>query len=608
MSLRGRDWSWVVLMAVVVIWGGQIFNRVDAAAKDVYSTIARMADDRAEVENAILQYYVEEIDPVKLQLAEIDGMMNELDTFSDFLDEREQESLRETTEGAFGGLGIQIYPVDHYPTVIAPLEGTPAWDVGLQSGDQIIAIEGESTRDEKLDIIVGKLRGVPGTEVTITIKRPGVGEPIDFTITRAEIHINSVGFSGLVWDPTAQDLPVAAAPDWLRDGEDIGYVRLKTFGRGAADEVRAALEQINARNPRGVVLDMRMNPGGLLEEARAVADLFLPRGQMIVSTKGRSRWSEARLYSEREPVLPTNVPLVVLVDEGSASASEIVAGAIQDNDRGLVIGRNTYGKGSVQTVYNDQFGSRYGLEFSESAMLKLTTAYYYSPSGRNIHRARWREGGRGAVMSKAESDTANTYHTLRGRQVKGGGGIAPDVAVEPDIPPPFYWQLRSRRLIFNYAVDYAARHPELDPATLTISDAMVREFAAYIADSSFEFEYEPQGQLELEQFAEAITEAKYGEEVDRQIEILRELLLSQHEEQFELSIPYIKYQMLSSIAGKLWNTDTRVRTEFTRDAGLKQAIQYLRDTDHYKNQLAISPPAPTNGTNGEGVTPHLIDD
>ena len=143
MALRHRDWGWLVLMVVIVIWGGQIFNHVDVAAKDAYGTIAQVADDRYEVERAIMRYYVEEIDPVQLQLSEIDGMINELDTFSDFLSEREQESLRETTEGAFGGLGIQIYPVDHYPTVIAPLEDTPAWRVGLQPGDQIIAIEGE---------------------------------------------------------------------------------------------------------------------------------------------------------------------------------------------------------------------------------------------------------------------------------------------------------------------------------------------------------------------------------------------------------------------------------------------------------------------------------
>jgi carboxyl-terminal processing protease len=591
MALRHRDWGWLVLMVVIVIWGGQIFNHVDVAAKDAYGTIAQVADDRYEVERAIMRYYVEEIDPVQLQLSEIDGMINELDTFSDFLSEREQESLRETTEGAFGGLGIQIYPVDHYPTVIAPLEDTPAWRVGLQPGDQIIAIEGESTYDEKLDLVVGKLRGVPGTAVNITIRRPGVSDPLEVNIVRAEIHIDSVVFAGMVWDESADDMLRAASPDWLADGKDVGYIRLRSFGRGAADEVRAGLEAARSRDATGIILDMRSNPGGLLPEARDVADLFLPRGQLIVSTKGKSRFSEQRLYSERDPAISTSIPVVVLVDEGSASASEIVAGAIQDNDRGLIIGRNTYGKGSVQTVYDSQFGTRYGLDFSENAMLKMTTAYYYSPSGRNIHRPRWRDGDRGAVVSKAESDTA-FYETLRGRRVRGGGGIAADVEVAPDIPPTYYWQLRAKRLIFNYAVEYAVQHPEITPAEFVVTDDMIAEFEQFLADTLHEFTYNPQGRPELGKFTEAIANAGYDDSISEHVAKLEELLQAQEESQYDRAIPYIRYQMLSAIAGKLWSKGARVRAEFTRDAGIEQAVQYLRDQERYVNQLAASPPVP----------------
>ncbi len=606
MAFRRRDWGWLVLMAVVVVWGGQIFDRVDARARDVYGAIAQVADDRYEVERAIMQWYVEDIDPVKLQLAEIDGMINELDTFSDFLNEREQETLRETTEGAFGGLGIQIYPVDHYPTVITPLEDTPAWEVGLQSGDQIIAIEGESTRDEKLDLIVGKLRGTPGTAVNITVKRPGVGEPIEFHIVRAEIHIDSVGFADIVWNEEADDLLEAASPGWLRDGSEIGYVRLTSFGRGASDEVSDALRRIAGQNVRGVVLDLRRNPGGLLEEARAVADLFLPPGQLVVSTKGRGYRTEQRLYSENRPLVPDDLPVVVLVDQGSASASEIVAGAIQDNDRGLVIGRNTYGKGSVQTVYNADFGARYGLDFSENAMLKLTTAYYYSPSGRNIHRPRWREGAREAVKSKSQSDTANVYETLRGRHVRGGGGIAVDVEVESDIPPAIYWQLRSRRHIFNFAVEYAVQNPDLDPASLVVTDEMIAEFVGFLADTSRAFEYEPQGKRELREFEEAIADTRYDSEIYDHLTELRELLDGQREAQFERALPYIRAEMLSALAGKLWTKGARVRAGFTSDNDLRRALEYLTDGDRYENQLVVSPAVPSGIAHDGG--PHASDE
>jgi len=592
MALRRRDWGWLALMAAVVIWGGQIFNYVEATAQDAYGKIGQVADDRYEVETAILRYYVEEVDPVKLQLAEIDGMINELDTYSDFLNEREQQELRMTTEGMFGGLGIEIRTIDHYPTVVTPLEDTPAWEVGMQPGDQIVEIEGEPTFDVNLDIIVGKLRGAPGTPVNIKVKRPGLSEPMDFRIVRAEIHIYSVRFVGMVWDPGAEEVLLADVPDWVRTGERIGYIRLSQFGHGATEEVQAALEEFRAKNAQGVVLDLRMNPGGLLEEARGVADLFLPKGQLIVSTKGRSPRSEQRLYSERDPVLPTSVPVVVLVDEGSASASEIVAGAIQDNDRGLIIGRPTFGKGSVQTVYSAEFGARYGLSFSSDALLKLTTAYYYSPSGRCIHKPRWRDGKREAVASKADGDTTTVYRTVHGREVHGGGGITVDVAVEPDIPPPLYWQLNARQLFFNYAVDYAVKHPHLDRRTFTITDETIADFKRFISDTSRAFTYEPQGQKEVAALEKVVRDARYGSEVLAQVESLKRSLNDQQASEFERTIPYTRNRLLSAVAGRVWGRKAKVRAEFNRDFGLRDALGYLNNATRYSHQIAISPQRP----------------
>lgn len=589
MALRRRDWLWLALMAAVVIWGGQIFHHVEAAAQDLYTRAGQTDEDRYGVESAILNYYVEQIDPVKLQLSEVDGMIRELDTYSDFLGKREQEDLRMTTEGAFGGLGIEINTVDHYPTVISPLEGTPAWEVGLQSGDQIVEIEGVPTYDEKLDIVVSKLRGVPGTPVNIKVKRPGMAEPVDFHIVRAEIHVYSVYFHGLLWDPDAPGALPAEAPDWLKEGSRIGYIRLSSFARGAADEVQAALEQLRSRGVEGIVLDMRMNPGGLLEEARAVADLFLPKGQLIVSTRGRDPRSEQRYYSERDPVIPTSLPLVALVDEQSASASEIVAGAIQDDDRGLVIGRPTFGKGSVQTVYSAQFGTRYGLNFSPDAVLKLTTAYYYSPSGRCIHRPRWRDGDRGAVASKSGGDTSTVYRTLRRREVRGGGGIAVDVEVAAEIPAPLYWQLRARRLFFQYASEYVVRHPEIDPRTFRVTDEIVADFKSYVEDTSRSFTYEPQGANELEALEKVVRELGYGEDVLSQVSRLREALVSQQAQEFARTDPYIRDDLRSSIAGRAWGRQARVRAALHRDLALREATSYLGDRSRYAQQIAISP-------------------
>ena len=591
MAFRRRDGIWLALMAVVVIWGGQMFNYVDAATNDLYGTISEADDDRIQVETAVLRYYVEEIDPVKIQLAEIDGIINELDTFSDYLNEQEQEALRITLEGAFGGLGIEINTVDHYPTVIAPLEDTPAWEVGLMAGDQIVEIENEPTRDVHLNVIVGKLRGVPGTVVNIKVARRGVSTPIPFSITRARITVHSVRFSGFIWDPQSGDAVTADTPEWVRSGERIGYVRLANFHRGATTDVRNGLQQFAARDVRGIVLDLRQNPGGLLEEARGVADLFLPRGQLIVSARGRAAHSEQRLYSEIDPIVNINVPVAVLVDEASASASEIVAGAIQDNDRGLIIGANTYGKGSVQTVYNARFGPRYGLRFSSSAELKLTTAYYYSPSGRCIHRPRWRDGRRGAVVAKSESDTSN-YETRMNRTVRGGGGIAPDVPVNTLINRSLYGLIPPRTLIHEYAFDYAARHPELTPTSFHVTDAIVQEFQTFLDDTSKGFTAVLAGQNKLEELEQIITRAEYGESVTAQLNALREAIDSQENQQFTRIRPFLEARLRTAIASRIWGRNASIRAGFDGDEALEVAITYLNDQTRYTHQLSQSPPVP----------------
>ncbi len=594
MALRRRDWGWLAVMAAIVVWGGPIFNHIDAKATDAYDSVAEAADDRYEIERAVMQYYVEEIDPQKLQLSQIEGLVQELDTFSDFLNEDQRESLRETTEGSFGGLGIRIHAVDHYPTVVSPLEDTPAWEVGLQSGDQIVEIEGETTHDVKLNLIVDKLRGIPGTAVNITVSRRGVSDSLDFRIVRAIIHIDAVPFSGRVWLPDEPTTLAASTPDWVRGGERIGFVRLTQFSRGAAAEVRSAIRDMAAQGIKGLILDLRANPGGLLQEAQAVSDLFLRKGRLIVSTRGNSNTREQKYRSERDPVVPPSLPLVVLVDEASASASEIVAGAIQDNDRGLVIGRTTFGKGSVQTVYNSHTSSRYGLSLSENAELKLTTAYYYSPSGRCIHRPSWRNGAQGAVVGKSEADTSTVYETLAGRSVRGGGGIAVDVTVEPDIPPALFWQYRTRRLFFSYAMDFAAANPSTDPRTFEITDNLVESFREHASDSAHTFAYEPRGRKELEALEKVVQEANYDSTVQIEIDRLRTLLDSQKEREFELSQPYVKARLLSAISSRLWGAAAGRRADFARDRGLMTALEYLNDSGKFVTQLAMSPVV-TNG-------------
>ncbi|HID09746.1 MAG TPA: S41 family peptidase, partial [Candidatus Latescibacteria bacterium] len=316
MSLR-KVWKAGALTALVV--SGMWYFAPPRAEEDPFARMDKGFNLFAEVYKAVIRDYVEEVDPEESIHAAIRGMLESLDPYSQFLSEKASvDQLKIDTTGEFGGLGIQISIIGDVPVVISPIEGTPAYDIGLQAGDRIVRINGEPTKGKGIAEIVNTLRGKPGTQVTITIEREGVESPIDYTITRAVIKIKAV--------------PLAT-----RIG-DVGYIRLARFSKVAGDEVEAALRDLMAQGIEGLILDLRSNPGGLLVEACEVADKFLEEGKLIVSTKGRVGDQNRHYYSEHPPVLDPKVPLVVLVDRGSASASEIVAGAIQDHDRGLIVG------------------------------------------------------------------------------------------------------------------------------------------------------------------------------------------------------------------------------------------------------------------------------
>ncbi len=602
-KFRPRDLLIPVLVIVTAIWGAQIFDSVDVYAQDVYGRIGHAADSRYAVETAIRRFYVEDVDVEELEKAQIDGMLDNLDVYSGFLEKRQQQELRHTTHGEFGGLGIHIQNVDHHPTVIAPVEGTPAWEAGLQTGDAIVEIEGESSYDMHINDVVDKLRGRPGTRVTITVKRPGVSDSISFTITRAIIQIKAVRFAGRIYEPDDPSTTPQNTPDWLREGRDIGYVRVTTFSRNVTEETRDAIAELLDLGIKGFILDLRFNPGGLLEEARAMSDLFLPKGTLIVSTKGRAVMPH-RYHADEPAFLPEDIPMVVLIDRGSASASEIVAGAIQDSDRGVILGVPSWGKGSVQTVYDSYQGAKYQLSFSGGVGLKLTTAYYYTPSGRCIHKQRMRDGDREIITSNSLADTSAVYNTLKGRQVRSSGGITPDVVIKPDRYPLFFSYLRSRRLMFEWGVEWASNHEDTAPHQLEVTDKMIREFRAYVDDTARAFEYDMPGEAELGKFEERIKKANYDSEVHTQLERLRSLVTEQRAGAFERSISAIRPQLRSHIAGRLWGRGAFARSQFLKDEQLEEAINILTEPQRYDSQLAQSPVTASDSINEESDDPH----
>lgn len=409
----------------------------------------------------VMDRYVTAPEPKKLIYGAIKGMMETLDPHSVFMDEKSFRDLKSSTQGSFGGIGIQIGVRDQVLTVIAPMAGTPASRMGILAGDRIVKIEGKSTKGITSDEAVTKLRGEPGTKVTITIEREGVNEQMDYTITRAMIEIESIPYYGFINDK-------------------IGYIWLANFSKKSGPDLAKALQDLEKQGMKQLILDLRGNPGGLLNEAVEVSSNFLDNGSLVVFTRGRLKESDQDYKVSGNPSFgPKKGPIVVLVNQGSASASEIVAGALQDWDRALVLGQTSFGKGSVQNVF----------PLGDSIAIKLTTAKYYTPSGRCIHRdnSAWQSG---ELDSLEEDSTAakEVYTTLGGlkRKVYGGGGITPDIKIELPRLNRFQMDMERKTLFFKFAVKYTVTHNDL-PKDLKVDDAMVEEFLKLLKEDKIEY-------------------------------------------------------------------------------------------------------------------------
>ena len=435
------------------------------------------ADDQlwrfGRVVSLIEDQYVGEVDSKELIDDAIEGMLRTLDPHSNYLDVETFRTMRDEQRGKFSGLGIQITKrgPDKPLTIIAPIDDTPAHRVGLLSGDVIAQIEGRPTIELSVQDAVQLLKGEKGTRVTITIQRPGLAEPFDVTIERDDIPIDSIRVAFL-----------------LSDG--IGYIRIFNFTSTTAEELDDAIARLKGEGMTRLLLDLRGNPGGLLDQAVQVSERFVAEDKLIVYTRGRIPGSDQD-YVAKRGVERVDLPLVVLVDQSSASASEIVSGAIQDHDRGLVVGQPTFGKGLVQRVIPLQSGGA----------LAVTTAKYYTPSGRLIQRdySDLEEyylhqeddlapppvpGGEGAPDAGAGLEL---FHTASGRKVFGGGGIRPDYIVEPNRAPEIVLNMIRDNVLFDYAVAFANRHPELR-RDFAVNDEVLADFRAHLDRRSFAYE------------------------------------------------------------------------------------------------------------------------
>ncbi|MCH7665330.1 MAG: PDZ domain-containing protein [Acidobacteria bacterium] len=454
----------VAVLVVAILAGGAFGDRVLALSDDArrvlrtYTELLQVAHDS----------YGDEVSYKQLVESSISGMLRTLDPHTNFLSTEAYSSMRERQKETFYGLGILVGMRNGQLTVITPIEGTPASRMGLLAGDVIAAIEGESTQTMSLGVAVRLLKGPKGTKVTIQIVRAGLDQPLEVTITRDEIPQNTVRYAYMIAPETA-------------------YIAIFDFNRGTGREVAEALERLREAGMQRLILDLRGNGGGLLDQAISVSDQFLDEGAEIVSTRGRTRNSHQKFFATgQSPAL--DIPLVVLVGRGTASAAEIVSGAIQDHDMGLVVGTPTWGKGLVQTVYSLPY----------NAGLALTTAKYYTPSGRLIQRDYTsyfdyqivdEDNGGLTPTEVAQNENRQAFSTDLGREVYGGGGITPDVIVEPLSLSPEIQYLLSQNSFFDFAVQYMLTHTVEDRDWVPQPE-LLSEFSTWLLDQKLITEQE----------------------------------------------------------------------------------------------------------------------
>ncbi|HYO47921.1 MAG TPA: S41 family peptidase [Gemmatimonadota bacterium] len=460
----------VVLFFLAILTGGIIYDDLSASSDDdPYQAIKLLNETIHQVSDK----YVDSIPSDSLYMRALNGMLLSLDPYSQLLSPKDYEDLQIHTQGNYEGLGIRIDVVDQVLTVISPIEGTPAYKAGLLPGDRIVIVDGIPTKGWSEEKAVQELRGPRGSEVILSIAREGLDELFEVTIERRPISLSAVPYAFM-----------------LKEG--IGYVRFTQFSEHGRDEIREAVRKLEKEGMRSLVLDLRDNPGGLLDQAIEVTDLFLPRGAEIVATRGRMSESD-RVYNARDNDDFSVHPMIVLVNRASASASEIVSGALQDHDRALLVGQSTWGKGLVQSLF----------PLDDGYFLKLTTARYYTPSGRSIQRDEtldidfneliWPDevpddGGPASIpgdITGKPQDVPDSlvFKTDMGRTVYGGGGVMPDVVVRAgeiaDVSRDLLQEIFVKNAFFSFAVSYRARHPSIS-RDFQPDGPLVEEFRAYL--------------------------------------------------------------------------------------------------------------------------------
>jgi carboxyl-terminal processing protease len=558
MTATVRRWHYLVVFWLIIL----LAPTMPVAATptndvDLYLQIKENIGLFGTIYREINSKYVDEIDPEKFMRAGIEGMLGTLDPYTTYMDDQAASDLHIMTAGQYGGVGIEIgvRGKDKVLTVITPMEDTPAQRVGIHPGDRVVEIEGQSAIGFTTDQAAALLRGDPGTKVSITVERIGVSDPLKFTLERALITVKDVTFAGIVSD-------------------GVGYIKLAKFSRNAGEEVRKAVTDLQTRGMTSLILDLRRNPGGLLPSAVEVTQNFVPKGVEIVSTLGRDIDSRRAYNSQMDPVAP-DVPMIVLVDEGSASASEIVAGALQDLDRAVIVGKTTFGKGLVQTL----------VDFKEGKALKITTARYYTPSGRLIQKLDYFGDEKESVIRIGAQDSTSRkaqYFTKTGRVVYGGGGITPDLEVALPQLDRYETELIREGLPYEFAAQYLAHH--MDKKDALITPEITEEFRQFLIEHKFVYKNDLEQKVQ-EVLTQSEGDQSLGTEVHTSLQDLKSELEASRPDYFAQHDHYISDALNREMAGLLTGNRGRIMASMHDDSQIQAALTLLHDPEQQKGYL-----------------------
>ncbi|MCK5170833.1 MAG: S41 family peptidase [Bacteroidales bacterium] len=501
-------------------------------------------------------YYVDETDPEEMVENSIRAMLEKLDPYTVYIPEKNMDEFTFITTGQYGGIGAIIRNNGEFPIVAQPYRGFPADKAGLKAGDKILEIDGKPTNEYRLTEVSERLKGVPQTKVKLLIERPYSNEKFEKELVREEIKIKSVPYYGLVH-------------------EGIGYMRVTKFTPNVSREVKNALRELKTEHQiTSLILDLRGNPGGLLVEAPKLCNIFVNKGEEIVSTKGKvKKWNQTLKTSDF--AYDTDIPVVVLVSRGSASASEIVAGALQDLDRAVILGQRTFGKGLVQTT----------IPLSYNSQVKVTTAKYYIPSGRCVQALDYTHRNEDGSVGHVPDSLISEFTTRNGRKVYDGGGIIPDIKVEPEEVSQMSISLITQNVVFDFATKFAyENHVISSVEDFNITNEIYNDFVQFALQDSFI--YETQSERELNELEKIVKREKYYDKAKEELGNLREKLsIDKETDLINFKAEVIQF-LRDEIVGRYYYEDGQIKTNLKDDIQLYKAIEILNDQNLYKSILS----------------------